>query len=53
MQASWSTAIANEESSLPRAIVRFAKRGWEAPAAFASASNSQSPEFCARAQGEG
>src|SRR5712692_772491 len=53
MQASWSTAMAREESSLPRATVRFAKRGWETPAVFASVSNSQSPEFCWRAQGEG
>src|SRR6266478_1464869 len=53
MQASWSTAMAREESSLPRATKRFAKRGWETPAAFARVSNSQSPEFCWRAQGEG
>src|SRR5712664_3476598 len=53
IQASWSTAMAREESSLPRATVRFAKRGCEAPAAFASVSNSQSPEFCWRAHGEG
>src|SRR5258707_531910 len=53
MQASWSTAMAREESSLPRATVRFAKRACEAPAAFASVSSSQSPEFCWRAQGEG
>src|SRR6266436_5224292 len=53
MQASWSTAMAREESSLPRATVRFAKRAWEAPAAFASVSSSQSPEFCWRVQGEG
>src|SRR5713226_3905523 len=53
MQASWSTAMAREESSLPRATKRFAKRGWETPAAFERVSNSQSPEFCWRAQGEG
>src|SRR6266481_7853907 len=53
MQASWSTAMAREESSLPRATVRFAKRAWETPATFASVSNSQSPEFCWRAHGEG
>src|SRR6267143_2218183 len=53
MQESWSTAMAREESSLPRATVRLAKRGCEAPAAFASVSNSQSPEFNWRAQGEG
>src|SRR5467141_692339 len=45
--------MAREESSLPRATVRFAKRAWEAPAAFASVSSSQSPEFCWRVQGEG
>src|SRR5260370_1669732 len=53
MQASWSTAMAREESSLARATVRFAKRAWETPATFASVSNSQSPEFCWRAHGEG
>src|SRR5260370_26524670 len=53
MQGSWSTAMAREESSLPRATVRFAKRRVQAPAVFASVCNSQSPEVCWRAHGEG
>src|SRR6266481_6023891 len=53
MHASWSTAMLSEESSGPRATVRFANRGSFIPAACASVSSSQSPEFFCRAHGEG
>src|SRR5580704_3626041 len=53
MQASWSTAIASEESSIPRETVRFANRGCVIPAAFAKVSSSQSPDLSCRAQGDG
>src|SRR5580692_8091851 len=53
MQASWSTAIASEESSIPRETVRLGNRGCVTPAASAKVSSSQSPEFFWRAQGEG
>ena len=43
----------SEESSGPRATVRFANRGSFIPAACAKVSNSQSPEFSCRAHGEG
>jgi len=53
MQASWSTAIANEESSLPRAIVRLQSAvGKRRPLSRAPPIRSRR-KFCARAQGEG
>src|SRR6202162_2257148 len=45
--------MASEESSRPRAIVRLAKRGCSMPAALASVSSSQSPDFRWRAHGDG
>src|SRR6202035_3697318 len=53
MHASWSTAMASEDSSRPRATLRFANRGSVIPAACACVSSSQSPECCWRAQGVG
>src|SRR4029077_7200755 len=53
MHASWSTAMASEESSLPRETVRLANRGCVIPAARANVSSSQSPEFSCRAHGDG
>src|SRR5579885_3327628 len=53
MHASWSTAMASDELSFPRAIVRFAKRDCLTPAFFSCVSSSQSPETCCRAHGAG
>ena len=53
MQASKSTAMLIEESSLLRPVVRCEKRGWVTFSWRASVSSSQSPECCWRAQGEG
>ena len=53
MQASWSTAMTAEESSLPRGVVRRGKRGSTTPAAAARCSSSQSPDCCWRAHGAG
>src|ERR1700736_1446759 len=53
IQASWSTAMASDESSAPRETVRRGKRGVPIPACLARVSNSQSWECSCRAQGDG
>src|SRR5579863_415182 len=53
MHASWSTSMANEESSCPRGVEREGKRDCPIPDSVARRSNSQSPECCSRAHGEG
>jgi len=53
MAGSWSTAMAREEFIFAAGDRAFAKRSWEAPAAFASVSQFAISGILLRAQGEG